>query len=218
MIEIVFPSAYWGKATIAASQAKELMDDISLYRTAQDLHRKKRYAEARLQFERVLEADAPGAAKAAYSLGIYWHSGLLTGLSRADRNVLAEEYYSLAEDMGYAMATYRKGALRHNSGRLEEALESYRQIAPSNPSAAYWVYRIITDGRCLAGEAGEAGEAETHLSMAAEQGHVLAQRIIAMRYIRGKFGFRRIPRGVMLFLQMTWNLSVIFKEEKLKYS
>ena len=191
------------------------MNDISLYRKAQDLHRQKRYAEARLQFEKVLEENAPDAAEAAYSLGIYCELGEPGRLSQAERDVLAEKYYGLAEDMGYAMATYRKGTLRHRSGRFEEALESYREIAQSNPSAAYWAYRILADGRCAADEV---GAAEGYLNMAADQGHILAQRRVAMQYINGKFGFRSIPHGVKLFLQMTWNLKVIFKNEKLKYS
>jgi hypothetical protein len=54
---------------------------------------------------------------------------------------------------------------------------------------------------------------------AAEQGHVLAERAIAMTYVSGRNGFLKIPYGLALYAKVVCDIIrvVAIKNEKMKY-
>jgi TPR repeat protein len=127
----------------------------------------------------------------------------------------ATNYYLIAEQSGYSMATYRLGGIYNKRGELRKAYDSYQATAQNNPSAAYWAYRLLALDNNLDTNP---NASDKYLNIAAEQGHVLAQRIIAMKYISGGNGFLKIPYGFYLFLKMAWSaIRVTSEGEKLKY-
>ncbi|TAL83794.1 MAG: sel1 repeat family protein [Beijerinckiaceae bacterium] len=184
---------------------------ISLNQAKRDLKQKK-FSDALPVLERLVTAESKASGEAAYCLGILYQSGngVPVNLERA------KTYYSVAAEAGYLMGTYRLGGIYHEEGELGRAYQCYKAVANCNPSAAYWAFRIVTDNNDLDSDP---NAPETFLSMAAEQGHVLAQRIIAMKYISGKNGFSKIPWGARLFVKMALATArAVNKDDKLKYT
>jgi|NitcycUWRROWE17A_1032939.scaffolds.fasta_scaffold00106_3 uncharacterized protein len=187
------------------------MNNVPSLGTAKSLLKENRFQEAIAIFERITNDQSKDSAEAAYCLGILYHSG-----NGVPKNVdEAAKYYLIAEQSGHPMATYRLGGIYHRLGELQKAYDSFRSVARSNPSAAFWSYRLLTTDRHLDSDP---DASEKYLNSAAEQGHVRAQRIIAMRYILGEEGLLKIPYGLQLFFNVVRNaFRVANKGEKMKY-
>jgi TPR repeat protein len=160
-------------------------------------------------YERLLAEGGEHVSDAAYSLGIIYHSGI--GVPE-DSNK-AHEYYRKAEHLGNAMATYRLGSLHHREGDTEQALKSFEKVAETNPSAAYWAYRIHAQR-----SDGQANSAK-YLTLAAGQGHILAARIVAVGFARGDHGIDKIPRGIFMYARSIASATkALWRKDKLKYT
>lgn len=105
---------------------------------------------------------------------------------------LAIEHYQIAESAGYTKATYGIAGLLQESGKIEEALSRFKKIAATNPSAAYWCYRIIKT-RNLEGKSNE--DFRIFMKLAADSGHVLAKREDIFERLGGRDGIGKIPRA-----------------------
>lgn len=58
-----------------------------------------------------------------------------------------------------------------------------------------------------------------YLRLAAENGHVLAKRILAIRYMRGRVGLSNIPRGVIMHIRAVNNIiHAVNYDDKIKYT
>jgi TPR repeat protein len=187
------------------------MNDTASLNAAKMMLREKRFQEAMAILEAITNRKSDASAEAAYCLGIIYQAG-----GGAPANIDdATNYYLIAEQSGYSMATYRLGGIYNKRGELRKAYDSYQATAQNNPSAAYWAYRLLALDNNLDTNP---NASDKYLNIAAEQGHVLAQRIIAMKYISGGNGFLKIPYGFYLFLKMAWSaIRVTSEGEKLKY-
>jgi uncharacterized protein len=187
------------------------MNNVPSLSTAKSMLRQNQFQEAIAIFERITNEKSEDSAEAAYCLGIVHQSG--SGVPK-DANEAAK-YYLKAEKFGYPMATYRLGGIYYRLGELQKAYDSFRSVAQSNPSAAYWAYRVLIVNRRLDSDP---DASEKYLNSAAEQGHVVAQRDIAKRYISGKEGLQKIPYGLRLYARAVRRIfQVINKGEKMKY-
>lgn len=187
------------------------MNDTVSLNAAKIMLREKRFQEAIATFEAVANGKSAASAEAAYCLGIIYHSGEGAPANIDD----ATKYYLIAKRSGYPMATYRLGSIYNKRGELRKAYDSYQALAQNNSSAAYWAYRLLALDKNLDTNP---NASDKYLNIAAEQGHVLAQRIIAVKYMSGSNGFLNVPYGLYLFLKMARNaVRVAGKREKLKY-
>jgi TPR repeat protein len=187
------------------------MSDASSLSAAKNMLRTGRFPEAIAILERIINEKSMDSAEAAYCLAIVHHTG-----SGVSKNIgEAEKYYLIAEQYGHPLATWRLADFYYRRGELQKAYDSYRSIAQNIPSAAYWAYRLLTINRQLDSDS---NASEKYLNSAVEQGHALAQRIVAVRYLSGKEGLLKIPYGLALFIQASFNIfRVVLKGEKLKY-
>lgn len=187
------------------------MNSISQLNAAKLMLGQRRFPEAIALFKAIVNENSEASPEAAYCLGILYQSG--NGVQKSVEE--AEKYYLLAEQSDYTMATYRLAGIYHRRGELPKAYASYRSIAQNNPSAAYWTYRLLMSDKSLDSDP-SAGE--KYLNIAVEQGHVLAQRVMAIEHIYGKRGLLKIPIGLYLFLKMACNtIHAASRGEKLRY-
>jgi TPR repeat protein len=188
------------------------MNDTSSLNAAKKMLQEKRFQEAISNFERISKSASKDAPEAAYCLGMINQIG-----SGVPANIEeAKKHYLIAERSGYAMATYRLAVIYRDNGEPEKAYRSFQAIAHDNPSAAYWAHWLLQNNNRLDDDP---HASERYLNSAAEQGHVLALRIIAMRFVSGNKGITKIPYGLKLFLKMSLNTRrVVNRNEKLKYS
>jgi TPR repeat protein len=180
-------------------------------RTAKSLLRQKRFQEAIGLFEGIANEKSIDSSEALYCLGIIYHSGTAVPQDLAK----AKDYYLAAERLGHAMASYRLGGMYLSIGDLSRAYGIYCSVAHTVPSAAYKAYRLLKIDRGLDEDS---GAGEKYLQSAAQQGHVLAERVIALRHISGSEGLRNIPYGFKLFTENVRNIfRVVNAGEKMKY-
>jgi TPR repeat protein len=174
--------------------------------------REKRYEWARASFERLIGEDSCDKGEAAYCLAIMHHIG--SGIQKSLDE--AAKYYLVAKQQGHPMATYRLATIYEQRGELQNAYQLYCAAADTVPSAAYWAYRLLNRERILDDDP---QAAEKYLNSAAEKGHVVAERTIAMRYLCGEAGLLKIPYGVALFCKALFHIIqvVIIKSEKMRY-
>ncbi|MER9236090.1 hypothetical protein NKI56_29245 [Mesorhizobium sp. M0622] len=154
-------------------------DDLQLLQAKQALQRGDMQAATSILLD-AMKYEGKKAA-AAYSLGIAYD------MDSAFQNTdLAVEYYSIAESLGSDIATYRIAGVQQRSGNFVEAIERFKRISDSNPSAAYWCYRLIKDVNP------SDPQVEIFRDKGASQGHVLAKRDILIEGLKGKKGIRRM--------------------------
>jgi uncharacterized protein len=187
------------------------MDSISRLNSAKIKVKQGQFQEAITLFEAIAKERSDASPEAAYCLAILYQSGsgLPVNLEEAIR------YYSIAEQAGYSMATYRLAGIYQRRGEAHKAFNSYRSIAQINPSAAYWSYRLLVSDNLLDTDP---QASDKYLNSAADQGHVLAQRDKSIKYALGKKGALKIPYGLYLFVKMAYNsFHVTARGDKLRY-
>jgi TPR repeat protein len=188
------------------------MNNSSSLNAAKNMLREKRFDWAEATFERLIREESQDSGEAAYCLAIMHHTG--SGVQKSVDQ--AAKYYLIARQHGHAMAAYRLATIYEQHGELQNAYYSYSAAANTVPSAAYWAYRLLTRDRSLDKDP---RATEKYLNSAAEQGHVVAERIIAMRHLSGEKGLLKIPYGVVLFGKTIFHIvqAVFIKNEKMKY-
>lgn len=188
------------------------LEDVKIYdlNNAKTLLKNKNYHEAISAFDNIVASDSACVGEAAYCLGIIYQSG-----EAAPKDIKrAEAYYRIADERSYAMAAYRLGGIYNNNCMYADAFVFFKKIAENNPSAAYWAYRLIVDKKIPNHEE----DINVYLELAAAQGHILAERALAFRYICGRKGIRNIPKGFFRYVKMARNAAnVINSGDKLKY-
>jgi TPR repeat protein len=188
------------------------MDNAPSLKTAKLLIRERRLQEAAAMLDRIIDQKSNESGEAAYSLGILYHSG---GGVAKDLNE-AEKFFLVAERYGNPLATYRLGGMYYRRGDFKKAYDSFRSVAQDNPSAAYWAYRVLIADRRVDKDP---DASRKHLNNAAAQGHVVAQRTLAMRYVLGREGFAKIPCGFVLYAKAMVDIFrvVVIHDDKMKY-
>jgi TPR repeat protein len=189
------------------------MIDAPSLRKARAMLREKKFQEAIAVFERLIDDRSEDGFVAAYSLGIVHELG--AGVPASEDKAI--EHFLFAERSGRVpMATYQLARIYMKRGEIQKAYDSYRIIARTNPSAAYRAYRLLVTNKRLDIDP---GASDRYLESAADQGHVLAQRLIALNFLKGKKGVLNIPHGVKMFVEVVFNIFrvVVMTQEKLKY-
>ncbi len=164
------------------------MNDTSSLNAAKVMLREGQLQDAIAIFEQIISDNSDELVEAAYCLGILHQSG--NGIAKNINE--AKKYYLIAEKSGYVLATYRLGGIYYRSDEFQKAYVSYRAVAQKIPSAAYWAHRLLLANKHLDDDP---GACETYLNSAAQQGHVLALRVISMEYLSGKRGLVKILVG-----------------------
>ena len=139
-------------------------------------------------------SDPERRSAAAYTLGIVYDCET----ELADSN-LAKEYYSIAETYGYELATYRIAGILQREGNLSDALTRFKEIHTTNPSAAYWCYRIAVSNPTLLNEF---EDYRKYLSEAARNGHILAKRDDIFKRLKGRDGVLDIFVAAISFVRL----------------
>jgi TPR repeat protein len=178
---------------------------------AKTMLRQKRFQEAIALLEKILDEKFEDYAEAAYCLGIIHHTG--SGVPKSVDE--AANYYLMVEQSGHPMATYRLGGIYFRRGELQKAYNSFRSVAQKNPSGAYWAYRVLKANAQIDSDPAARRE---YLYSAVEQGHVVAQRDIAIEYISGKEEWQKIPYGLFLYAKAMVRIAqAVNAHEKMKY-
>jgi TPR repeat protein len=185
------------------------MEDLKRLNSAKDHIRNGRIDEG---LQECLELVELGSAEAPDYLGVLYYSGL--GVPEDKQK--AEEYFLIAHNRGHAMGTYHLAGEYRKKAKVKESVQLSKSIARINPSAAYWTFRGLCE--LEGGQKGLETEAETYLLLAAKMGHIEALITIAKRTVRGYYGIRRIPKGIIQSFQITSRArEAIKKRERFKY-
>ncbi len=153
-------------------------------RSAYDLICAKRYDEA-LPILKTLSDE--GSAWAHECLGwIYWHGH---GVRKdTDQSI---QHYEAAYDGGQLSAANVLGGLYFRKGHPETALLWWRKATEKPISMLYWQYRVTKAHPQLEAYS---GESDALLIEAADAGHVMAKRDIALRMMKGQRSFGTVSK------------------------
>jgi uncharacterized protein len=143
--------------------------------------------EALKLFEKLAEE---GSATAWINLGWMYQSG--SGVQRDLAH--AQRCYERAMTTGSQMAEHYLASVHRQRGEFIQALQHYERAARAGclPSI-YWAGTMHLKGE---GTSADSQKALRYLTEAATRGHVFARRDLAIGYIRGSFGDRRIVKGM----------------------
>jgi TPR repeat protein len=185
------------------------MEDRNRLNSARRLLKEGSFAEGIRECEQLTDL---GSAEAPDYLGILYVNG--HGVSK---NVArATDYFLVSHSRGYPMGTYHLAGQYEIASKTHEALQLFKLVADTNPSAAYWVFRCLK--QLAAGQKELEDEAEQYLRQAANLGHIEARRESAIRTIKGHYGISKIPGGILKFLGIVKDAKeTIKKRERLKY-
>jgi TPR repeat protein len=159
---------------------------------AYEMYNQKRYAEALPLFNR-LASD--GSAWAQECLGYMYWDGI--GVARDFDQSL--RHYEAAYDGGKPDLAYNIAGLHLRAGRPDVALVWWRKDTKRPISSTYWQYRVLREHPHLAANPGESGEL---LRRAADLGHLIAKRDIAVRMIKGDAALGGRWQGVRAWLRL----------------
>lgn len=173
-------------------------DNFDAYREAKSLLQEGKTEQAVALYEKIFETGGVAAAESAYSLGVLYDSGYPSSQTPAARGALAEKYYQASEALGYSMAAYRRGALYQRQGRLVDALRLFEATSHENPSSAYWAARILYANPALANDR----DSGHYFERAADLGHLLAIKHIALEHLKGRRGPLGVAKGLALYAKL----------------
>lgn len=167
---------------------------------ARHLYEAKKYREALDIYLSVAKIESPAQTD------IFLQLAGMFGNGRGASKDLAQagQWFERAANAGSVQGTYGVFAVRCHQGRYTEAKDWAERAANQGFTPA--IYRL---GRLY--EAGKGVNADRkrgrgYIEQAAAQGHLLAQRHIALSLLRGERGLTRIPRGFMMLLKVAASL------------
>jgi len=173
-------------------------------RSAYDLLCAKRYDEA-LAILKTLSDE--GSAWAHERLGwMYWHGH---GVRKdTDQSI---QHYEAAYDGGQVSAANVLGGLYFRKGRPETALLWWRKATENPISILYWQYRVTKTHSQLEAYP---GESDALLIEAADAGHVIAKRDIALRMMKGQRSFGTRLEGLRAWFKVfPYAIRIVMNDE-----
>jgi len=188
------------------------MSGTEQLRIAKQMVRAKQFGEARAAFEALCKENSVEGADAAYCLAIIYYTG-----SGVEKNLdEAIKYFISAHERGHLMASYQLAGIFEKTGELENAYKVYQWAAPHLPAAAHRAYLLL---RAHSELDSDPSAKEKYLAMAADHGHVLARRKMALRVLLGREGWLKVPYGAFLVAKATADIfwAVAVKNDRIKY-
>lgn len=178
---------------------------------ARQLLKANHVAESIALYQKLVDENSEYKGGAAYSLGLIYRNP--PGVPKDDQK--AEKYFEIAEQRGYSLASYYLGGILRRRREWSKALEKYAKIAESNPSAAYWAYRILSENQEFDPE-GE--KAKYYFDLAVKQGHLYALKTDAIERLSNKRGIMQMPGGLIDFVLLSiYIVKASVKDDRLKY-
>ena len=183
------------RRAVMADQAYEVYDwdrepDLDALRRLMD-----RQATAPAQTLVGLEALAGrGSTMSMVYLAHAYRNGIGTGVDP----VRSREWFERAAAAGSLLASYELGWIHWGAKDYEKAHGVLSTgIARGYPPALYLSATMYADGQGVPVDVERAREL---LEVAVAHGHVFAKRNLGVLLIKGRFGLRQIPRGLLLWL------------------
>jgi TPR repeat protein len=139
-----------------------------------------------------------GSVNAQLRIGWMYHAG------RGVDQDLDEAYrwYQKAADANSPAGQFYLGTLYRTQKQYQQAIEWVEKSALQGyPPAMYRLGKMYDWGE---GIAADKDKAYRYFEQAAKQGHLMAQRQIAARMLKGERGILRIPQGLYLFARVLW--------------
>ncbi len=141
-----------------------------------------------------------GSAPAQVRVGWMYHTGRGVGEDREE----ARRWYKAAADTGSALGQFYLARLYLQEKDYATGLEFLGKAASQNYTPALARLGDLYD-RGLAGVKRDREKALQYYQQAATGGHVIAQKRIALRMIRGQLGLLRIPQGFYALAPVLWS-------------
>ena len=178
-------------------KARALWEEYDYYQKARVLYDDHRYSQALDSF-RSLALTRSDDGPLLFHIATMYSDGLGTDRDLAE----AERWTEKSAHAGFAKAQfYLAGALARQR-QYEQARRWLQSAAAQGYSPAiYHLGRMYELGRW--GPL-DRNKARRYFEDAAARGHVWAQRQIAVGLLRGEFGLRRIPNGLMMLGRIFW--------------
>ena len=140
-----------------------------------------------------------GSATAQVFLG--WMHQLGRGVERDLEE--AARWYKKAADAGSAEGQFYLGTLLCNQEEYQQAIAWLERAASQDYMPA--IFRLGKMYDIGSGVTRDPEKAYRYLVRAARMGHLFAQRHIAGKMIRGRFGAKRIPEGLYNLGRVLWS-------------
>lgn len=166
------------------TEPNSIMDE---HQTATRLFDEGHYEEAFKAYHKLAES---GSVRAQLLVGWMYHAG--QGVTQ--NFDAARDWYRKAADAGSPEGQYYLGTLYRTDGQYEQAISWFEKAASQGYARAFY-------GLGKMHEIGEGvtinqNKAYEYFERAANLGHMVAKREIAVRMIKGQRGLTRIPIGL----------------------
>jgi uncharacterized protein len=160
---------------------------------ANALFEEGKYKEA-LERYRILAQG--GSVNAQLRIGWMYHAGRGVNQDLDE----AQRWYQKAADDNSPAGQFYVGILYRGQGQYQQAIAWTEKSALQGYLPA--MYRL---GEMYGwGDAADRDKGYRYFEQAAKQGHIMAQRQIAVTLLKGKRGILRIPQGLYLFARVLW--------------
>jgi len=161
------------------------------YRTAQQLIRERKYAEALVVYEQLARE---GDVHCQVYVGWMYHDGV--GTRRNEERAL--EWFSRAASLGSAEGAFYCAKVAITKRRFDDA-HGLLAMAASKEYGPALLWLGLTYIRGL-GRPTDLPRGVEYLERSAKTGNYLARRELAVLMMKGRFGLARIPEGVVRFV------------------
>lgn len=126
----------------------------------------------------------------------------------------AKTWYIRAEANGWIPASYNLGREYYTLKDYNSAFEAFSRGAAKNYAPAmYWLARMYEEGL---GTTKDINQCRNLLIIAASKGHLFAKRALALLYINGSLGVRKIPYGVWMLVSLVFDIVKITIKREFK--
>lgn len=139
-----------------------------------------------------------GSIAAQLHLGWMYQEG--TGVQRSLEE--ACKWYQKAADSNSPLGQYYLGLLHAQEENYQLAIEWLNEAAEQGyMPALYRLGKMYETGK---GVAANELKAHQYFERASKLGHLFAQRAIAGKMIKGRYGITKIPKGLYQFVRVLW--------------
>jgi tetratricopeptide (TPR) repeat protein len=173
-------------------------------RLANALFEQRRFSDA-FEMYRVLAESG----SVSVQLRVAWM--LQTGCGVKSNSDEAYHWYLQAAESNSPEALFYIGRFKRAEKQYEQALQYFEASARQNYAPS--IYQLGVMYELGEGVDADINKAFTYYDHAATMGHLRAQRDKAVFMLKGKFGLRRIPEGLLMLLRFFRNSIKLISED-----